>query len=73
MFHTNAMAPPPSLSTILIDRLSPAAVLFSYNQPHISNAFTVQQYLDMRDALVWAREENDIKVVVQLVIPDPLQ
>jgi Delta3-Delta2-enoyl-CoA isomerase len=59
------MAPPPTLQTITIDRLSPTAVLFSYNQPHISNAFTVQQYLDMRDALVWARDEDKIKVVVQ--------
>ena len=62
------MTPPPSLKTITIDRLSPAAVLFSYNQPHISNAFTVQQYLDLRDALVWAREEGEIKVIVQFVV-----
>lgn len=59
------MAPPPTLSNITIDILSPQAVLFSYNQPQISNAFTIQQYFDLRDALVWAREEPEINVVVQ--------
>ena len=39
-------------------------ILFSYNQPHISNAFTLQQYYDLRDALLWAKEEKDIKVIV---------
>ena len=59
------MAPPPSkLQTILIEPISQHAVLFSYNQPHISNAFTLQQYYDLRDALLWAKEEKDIKVVV---------
>jgi Delta3-Delta2-enoyl-CoA isomerase len=59
------MAPPPTLDTILIDRLSPGAVLFSYNQPKISNAFTIQQYRDLATALIWAREDPDIRVVVQ--------
>lgn len=59
------MATAPNLSTITIDRLSPGAALFSYNQPHISNAFTIQQYLDLRDALLWAREEPDINVIIQ--------
>jgi peroxisomal 3,2-trans-enoyl-CoA isomerase len=59
------MAPPPSLETILIERLSPGAVLFSYNQPKISNAFTLQQYKDLAAALIWAREDPDIRVVVQ--------
>lgn len=59
------MAPPPTLSTITIDYLSDEAVLFSYNQPASSNAFTIQQYLDLRDALVWAREEPKINVIVQ--------
>lgn len=59
------MARPPTLSTITIDQLSDEAVLFSYNQPKISNAFTIQQYLDLRDALVWAREEPKINVIVQ--------
>jgi Delta3-Delta2-enoyl-CoA isomerase len=59
------MAPPPTLDTILIDHLSPGAVLFSYNQPKISNAFTIQQYRDLATALIWAREDPDIRVVVQ--------
>lgn len=59
------MATPPTLSTITIDRISSQAVLFSYNQPKISNAFTIQQYLDLRDALVWARDEPAINVIVQ--------
>jgi hypothetical protein len=54
---------PPSLQTIVIDRLSPGAVFFSYNQPKISNAFTLEQYHDLRDALIWAKTEEDIKVV----------
>jgi 1,4-dihydroxy-2-naphthoyl-CoA synthase len=59
------MAPPPTLQTIAIHRISPAVVLFSYNQPKVSNAFTIQQYLDMAEALIWARDEPEIKVVVQ--------
>ena len=66
------MAPPPTLQTITIDRLSPAAVLFSYNQPKISNAFTIQQYIDLRDALIWARDDPDITVIVQYVHPNIL-
>jgi peroxisomal 3,2-trans-enoyl-CoA isomerase len=58
------MAPSPTLSTILIEPLSQGAVLFSYNQPKISNAFTLQQYIDLRDALVWAREEAEIRVIL---------
>ncbi|KXT08207.1 hypothetical protein AC579_3314 [Pseudocercospora musae] len=59
------MAPPPSnLQTILIEIISQHAVLFAYNQPHISNAFTLQQYCDLRDALIWAKEEKDIEVIV---------
>lgn len=61
------MAPPPTLGTIVIDRLSIGAVLFSYNQPKISNAFTIQQYHDLAEALIWAREESEIRVVVQQV------
>lgn len=63
------MAPPPTLKTIVIDRLSQGAVLFSYNQPKISNAFTLQQYHDLADALIWAREEPEIRVIVQQVNP----
>lgn len=58
------MAPAPTLSTILVETLTQGAVLLSYNQPKISNAFTVQQYLDLRDALVWAREETGVRVIV---------
>ncbi|EME84233.1 uncharacterized protein MYCFIDRAFT_101074, partial [Pseudocercospora fijiensis CIRAD86] len=56
--------PPSSLHTVLIEPISQHAVLFSYNQPHISNAFTLQQYYDLRDALLWAKEEKNVKVIV---------
>jgi hypothetical protein len=59
------MAPPPTLSTVVIESLSENAVFFSYNQPKISNAFTIQQYLDLREALLWALTEPKIHVVVQ--------
>ena len=59
------MAPPPTLQAILIELISPQAVLFTYNQPKISNAFTLQAYIDMREALIWARDEPNIKVIVQ--------
>jgi len=65
------MAPQPQLQTIAIDRLSPGAVLFSYNQPKIANAFTIQQYHDMRAALLWAREEDEIRIIVQYVSKAP--
>jgi peroxisomal 3,2-trans-enoyl-CoA isomerase len=58
------MTPAPTLSTILIEQPTKGLALFSYNQPKIANAFTVQQYRDLRDALIWAREEVDIRVVV---------
>jgi Delta3-Delta2-enoyl-CoA isomerase len=56
---------PPTLSTIEIEYLSEAAVLFSYNQPKISNAFTIQQYFDLREALLWALNQPKINVIVQ--------
>lgn len=59
------MAPSPRLSTVLIDQISENAVLFTYNQPKISNAFTIQQYIDLREALLWALGEPKINVVVQ--------
>lgn len=59
------MAPAPALSTIEIEPISEGAVLFSYNQPKVSNAFTLQQYYDLRDALIWALNEPKINVVVQ--------
>ncbi|KAF2007372.1 ClpP/crotonase [Amniculicola lignicola CBS 123094] len=58
------MAPPPPLETILIERLSTGTVLLSYNTPKRSNAFTPQQYDDLREGLVWAREEAEVRVVV---------
>lgn len=57
------MAPPPQLQSIAIERLSPGAVLLSYNQPKIANAFTIQQYRDLRAALLWAREEHEIHII----------
>lgn len=59
------MSPSPDLKTVVIEHLSENAVLFSYNQPKISNAFTIQQYLDLREALLWALTEPKINVVVQ--------
>lgn len=64
------MAPAPQLQTITIERLSEGAVLFRYNQPKIANAFTMQQWVDMRVALEWARDEPEIKVIVQYVLLD---
>jgi peroxisomal 3,2-trans-enoyl-CoA isomerase len=58
------MAPAPTLSTILIESLPAGVALLSYNQPNIANAFTLQQYKDLRDALVWARETPEIRVVL---------
>lgn len=56
--------PPPTLSTVLITPISDKAVLLTYNQPKISNAFTLQQYHDLASALTWARENPSILVVV---------
>jgi peroxisomal 3,2-trans-enoyl-CoA isomerase len=58
------MAPPPTLSTILIDRVSPEVALISYNRPKIANAFDVTHYLNTAEALIWAREEPEVKVVI---------
>ena len=58
------MSPPPQLENLLIERLSPGAVLLSYNAPKRSNAFTPQQYDDLRAGLVWARDEEEVRVVV---------
>jgi peroxisomal 3,2-trans-enoyl-CoA isomerase len=59
------MAPPPTLSTVTINQIAENATLFTYNQPKISNAFTLQQYYDLRDALLWALAEPKINVIVQ--------
>lgn len=61
------MAPQPTLSTIIIDRISPAVALISYNRPKIANAFDVSHYLNTADALIWARDEPEIKVVIVFV------
>lgn len=58
------MAQPPILQTILMERLSEGAVLLSYNTPERANAFTPQTYDDLREGLVWAREEDDVRVVL---------
>ncbi|KAF2751832.1 ClpP/crotonase [Sporormia fimetaria CBS 119925] len=58
------MTSPPQLKTLLIERLSAGAALLSYNTPKRSNAFDPQQYNDLRDGLVWARDDPDIRVVV---------
>jgi hypothetical protein len=53
-----------SYQTLLLSSLSPSALLIEYNQPKISNAFTLQQYHDLADALHWARDVPEIRVVV---------
>jgi peroxisomal 3,2-trans-enoyl-CoA isomerase len=58
------MSPLPKLKTIVCERLSNHAVLLSYNTPKRSNAFDPQQYNDLRDGLIWARDEPNINVVV---------
>lgn len=57
---------PPVLRTILIDFITAdhKAVLLTYNQPKISNAFTLQQYHDLATALTWAEESIEILIVV---------
>jgi len=55
---------PPTLQTINCDLLSDKAVLLTYNQPKISNAFTLQQYYDLATALTWARDTELVTVVV---------
>lgn len=59
-------SPPPTLKTILVDFISPdrKAVLLTYNQPKISNAFTIQQYHDLATALSWARDTREVIAVV---------
>jgi peroxisomal 3,2-trans-enoyl-CoA isomerase len=58
------MSPPPQLKTIVCERISDGSVLLSYNTPKRSNAFDPQQYNDLREGLVWARDEPNVKVVV---------
>jgi peroxisomal 3,2-trans-enoyl-CoA isomerase len=58
------MAPSPQLKTIICERISDGAVLLSYNTPKRANAFDPQQYNDLREGLVWAGNEPDVKVVV---------
>jgi 1,4-dihydroxy-2-naphthoyl-CoA synthase len=65
------MAPTPKLETILIERLSEGAVLLSYNTPQRSNAFTPQQYDDLREGLVWARDDPAVRVIVVFVLSCP--
>lgn len=61
------MAPPPVLKTMLCERISDGAVLLSYNTSKRSNAFDPQQYNDLREGLVWARDEEDVIAVVVYV------
>jgi peroxisomal 3,2-trans-enoyl-CoA isomerase len=58
------MAPSPRLKTIICERVSDGAVLLSYNTPKQANAFSPQQYIDLKEGLIWARNEPDVKVVV---------
>lgn len=54
----------PILQTIKIESIALKAVLLTYNQPKISNAFTLQQYYDLATALAWARDNSSVTVVV---------
>jgi 1,4-dihydroxy-2-naphthoyl-CoA synthase len=58
------MAPPSQLGSIRIEQVSDSVVLLSYNRPNSANSFTPQQYDDLREALVWAREQSAVNVVV---------
>jgi peroxisomal 3,2-trans-enoyl-CoA isomerase len=58
------MSPLPELKTIVCERLSDNAALLSYNTPKRSNAFDPQQYNDLKDGLLWARNEPSVNVVV---------
>lgn len=55
---------PPQLKTLLCERISDGVALLSYNSPKRSNAFDPQQYNDLREGLVWARDEPLVNVVV---------
>jgi peroxisomal 3,2-trans-enoyl-CoA isomerase len=54
----------PIYQTLLLSSLSPGTLLMEYNQPKISNAFTLQQYHDLASALQWARSIPSIRVLV---------
>lgn len=58
------MSSPPQLKTIICERITDGAALLSYNTPKRSNAFDPQQYNDLREGLLWARDEPEIRVVV---------
>lgn len=62
------MSPPPQLQTLTCERVSDGAVLLSYNTPKRSNAFDPQQYDDLREGLIWARDEPNVNVVVVYVL-----
>ena len=64
MPSTSFTTPPPTLNTLLISPISTHSVLFTYNQPSISNAFTLSSYNDLAAALRWARLEPSITVIV---------
>jgi Delta3-Delta2-enoyl-CoA isomerase len=54
----------PTYETVVLTPLSPGTLLAEYNQPRISNAFTIQQYHDLASALQFARQAPEIRVVV---------
>ena|SRR6201996_6608623 len=54
----------PAFQTLLLSNLSPGALLIEYNQPKISNAFTIQQYHDLASALQYARSRAQVRVIV---------
>ena len=59
-------ASPPKLQTVKADFIigDRKAVLLTYNQPKISNAFTIQQYHDLATALSWAKDAKEVVVIV---------
>jgi hypothetical protein len=58
------MARSPRPKTILCERISDDAVLLSYNVPKYANDFAPQQYTDLTDESIWARNEPDVKILV---------
>lgn len=60
-------SPPPTLSTLLITYLTPDtynAAQFTYNQPHLSNAFTLASYHDLATALRWAASHPLLTIIL---------
>jgi peroxisomal 3,2-trans-enoyl-CoA isomerase len=58
------MSSPPQSEGVLVEKLSESVVLLSYNRPKFSNAFTAQQYDELREVLAWVKNEAAVRVIV---------